>query len=244
MGLFDAQRFALQIFQILAAYSGGKVALEPRKAQGDFMLSQIKRFFVKNFLKGILVILPAALIIFILLWLYELISRFVQPVTEFLLSKISVGESFAEIISITITLLSLVLIGWLASTGPGLGAIRALERAILRRAPGYKILKEIATRFASSKKQPFSRAALVRLTEQGHYATGFITDEHKNGIFTVFVPESPIPTSGQIYHLSAEWVQPLDAPVEEVMQSIFGCGVGSKKLLAAHLKGTESNRPS
>ena len=63
-------------------------------------------------------------------------------------------------------------------------------------------------------------------------ATAFITDEHDNGMFTVFVPTGPNPTSGQIFHLEGKYVHAVSIGVEEAMRSIISCGAGSGAIIA------------
>ena len=61
--------------------------------------------------------------------------------------------------------------------------------------------------------------------------TVFVTDTHADGSYTVFMPTGPNPTSGNIYHLQAENVYPVDVPVEDAMRSIISCGAGSSALV-------------
>ena len=69
--------------------------------------------------------------------------------------------------------------------------------------------------------------------------TAFVTDEYK-GVFTVFVPTGPNPTSGNIYHLKAQYVHKLNVSIESTMRSIISCGSGSNKLIKQFLKDRES----
>jgi len=133
-----------------------------------------------------------------------------------------------------------IAIGWLANTKPGKILFQSIENVTLKRAPGYRMIREIVTRYTSAKRRPFTKVALIKLSAEGQYVTGFITDEHKNGFFTVFVPEGPIPTTGQIYHLTAQWVEALDVPVEDAMNTIFGCGAGSSTLIKKFMKREDS----
>ena len=87
--------------------------------------------------------------------------------------------------------------------------------------------------FIGRKQSPFSKVALVQLFENQTKATAFVTDEHPDGSFTVFVPTGPNPTSGQIFHLQGQYVHPVDVRVDDAMRSIISCGAGSTKLIEA-----------
>lgn len=61
--------------------------------------------------------------------------------------------------------------------------------------------------------------------------TAFVTEQHVDGSYSVFVPTGPNPTSGNIYHLKKKYVHLVDVSVEDAMRSIISCGAGSGKLL-------------
>ena len=109
-----------------------------------------------------------------------------------------------------------------------------LESNVLSKAPGYSLIKETVSQFLGKKKLPFSSVALARIFDNATMVSAFITDEHPDGSYTVFVPTGPNPTSGNIYHLKSENVHPVDVPVEEAMRSIISCGAGSSTLIAEY----------
>jgi len=108
-----------------------------------------------------------------------------------------------------------------------------LEHRLLRVAPGYKLIKETVMQLLGNRPSPFASVALVQLFGNDTLATAFGTERHDNGMYSVFVPTGPNPTSGNIYHLKPEYVHHLDHPVEDVMRSIISCGAGSDKLIKA-----------
>jgi len=73
--------------------------------------------------------------------------------------------------------------------------------------------------------------ALVQIYGNDTLASAFVTDTHEDGSYTVFVPTGPNPTSGNIYHLPAHHVHPVDVSVEDAMRSIISCGAGSTLLV-------------
>ena len=106
------------------------------------------------------------------------------------------------------------------------------ESRIFLKIPGYSLIKETVSQFFGNKKSPFSSVALVQIFGNETLASAFITDEHKDGTRTVFVPTGPNPTSGNIYHLPEDRVHPVDVSVEEAMRSIISCGAGSSTLIS------------
>ena len=111
------------------------------------------------------------------------------------------------------------------------------------KAPGYSIIKETVAQFIGNKKSPFSSAALVQIFGNETMVSAFVTDEHEDGSYTVFVPTGPNPTSGNIYHLPGKFVHPIDAPVEDLMRSIISCGAGSSALVKRLKKDPGNESP-
>jgi len=103
---------------------------------------------------------------------------------------------------------------------------------LLIKVPGYTIIKETIVQFLGNKKSPFSLVALVNIFGNETMVTAFVTDEHSNESFTLFVPTGPNPTSGNIYHLRKEFVHKIEISVEDTMRSIISCGADSKKLIS------------
>jgi len=67
--------------------------------------------------------------------------------------------------------------------------------------------------------------------------TGFVTDEHPDGRYTVFCTfRLSIPQPVLFLHLEKEYVHLVDVSVEETMRSIISCGAGSTQLLKKMLK--------
>jgi uncharacterized membrane protein len=91
------------------------------------------------------------------------------------------------------------------------------------------LFKETTRQFLGSGEKPFSRVALVKPFENDTRCTGFVSEEHPDGSFTVFVPSGLNPTSGMIYHLPAQYVQILGVSTEQAMQTVIACGAGSSK---------------
>ena len=76
----------------------------------------------------------------------------------------------------------------------------------------------------------------MQAVENDTLMTAFITDQHDNGLYTVFVPTGPNPTTGFVFHLKQEFVHPIGVSVQEAFQSIIGCGAGSANIINTYTK--------
>ena len=197
-------------------------------------MKRIKAFFKTSLLGGMVVILPVAILVFVFKWLFNLVTDIVQPLTNLVMAKSQIQEILADILVITVILIACFIIGVFVRTRLGAFIYKTLETRILKVAPGYSLIKETVLQFLGSKKSPFSSVALVQVFGNETLVSAFVTDTHKDGSYTVFVPTGPNPTSGNIYHLKGKYVHPVDVPVEDAMRSIISCGAGSNKLINAH----------
>jgi uncharacterized membrane protein len=202
-------------------------------------MKQLNEFIKTSLIGGIVVVLPVAILIFLFKWLFTLVTNIIQPLTN-LIIKITVQsrlqELLADITALSVIIVSCFVIGVFVRTKVGTYIYHNIENRILRAAPGYSLIKETVMSFLGGKKAPFSKVALVEIFAQGTLVSAFITDEHADGSYTVFVPTAPNPTSGYVVHVEGQYVHPVNVPVEDAMRSIISCGAGSKRLIRAKME--------
>jgi uncharacterized membrane protein len=195
-------------------------------------MDKLKEFLKTSLLGGVVVILPVAILVSVTVWVFNLISGWISPLTRLLTKDLQVNEFIAESFAIVVILVACFSVGVLVRTRLGDLLYRLLETRILKLAPGYSMIKETVLQlFGNRKDSPFSSVALAQIFCNSTMVTCFITDTHADGSFTVFVPTGPNPTSGLIYHLEGKYVHPVDVPVQDAMRSVISCGAGSGSLL-------------
>jgi uncharacterized membrane protein len=200
-------------------------------------MNKLKSFLKTSLLGGVVVILPIAIVISVTLWLFNLISGLIEPLTRFLIKDSQLNEYIAEFLVIALIVAACFFVGVLVRTRLGGFLYRVIEHRILKLAPGYSMVKETVTQVFGKSKSPFSSVALAQIFCNDTQVTCFITDKHEDGMYTLFVPTGPNPTSGLIYHLNEKYVHPVDIPVQEAMRSIISCGAGTAKLLKEYGSG-------
>ena len=200
------------------------------------LLNRIKSLIKTSFLGGLTVILPVAILVFVFKWVFGVVARVIQPLTDLILIKSNLREIMADLMALAIIITICFIVGVIVKTQIGRFIHTSLENSILKFAPGYSLIKETIMQFLGHKKTPFSSVALVQVFGNETMLTAFVTDEHSDGSYTVFVPTGPNPTSGNIYHLESRFVHQVDVPVEDAMRSIISCGAGSAMLIDAYRK--------
>lgn len=197
-------------------------------------MSRFKNFIQTSLIGGVAVILPVALSVFLLMWLFRMVTGIIRPLTTMVFAKSNIQVVFADAIVITIIMFACFFVGVAIRTRLGIFIQESLEAYILKFAPGYTIIKETVMQFLGKKKFPFSPVVLVRAFENDTLMTGFVTDEHPGGLCTVFVPTGPNVTTGFVFHLRRDNVYPVNVSADQAIRSVISCGVGSGKLLKAY----------
>lgn len=198
------------------------------------------KFIQSTWLTGLTILLPLLIVLTVFNWIAAFIVKLLSPFTHSLINRTGVSVIAAHVIVILGFLTVCLLVGYYTNTKAGKGMYEKLELKLLMRIPGYKMVKQTLMQFGGGKKTPFSSVALVRLYNNETLMTAFITDEHDNGSYTVFVPTGPNPASGNIYHVEQDQLTKIDVSVEDTMRSIFGCGAGSSSILKYSVKNDQS----
>ncbi|MFP4476881.1 MAG: DUF502 domain-containing protein [Desulfatibacillaceae bacterium] len=182
-----------------------------------------------SILGGVTVILPLAIFAIVFRWIFRILTDVIQPGTNIVMSRSPLPEPVADAIVVAIILIACFTVGMIVKTKFGGVFFGAVDKALLK-LPLYSLIKETVIQFMGANNTFFSAVALVRLTAQGPYMTGFLMDRHPSGLVTVFLPTGPNPTSGNIVHLPESHVHRLTVSVEDAMRSIISCGTGSQSL--------------
>ncbi len=198
-------------------------------------MTRFRNFLLTTFLGGFVVLLPFVIFILLIKLIIGIVEGILAPLTNLLKNEFNlpVPEYLTSTVAILIVIILCFVIGLTIRTQFGRRSFRHLERTYLLRLPMYGTIKEAVQQFSGAKKMPFSDVVLVDAFSNGTRMTGFITDEHASGNYTVFVPTGPNPTNGYIFHVTAAQVEWLDKSVktEDALRSIIGVGVGSAGIM-------------
>ena len=197
-------------------------------------MKRLRSFVSITLIGGLLVILPIAIFVFLVEWLLGLVRSLIQPLSHWLVEQTTFTNYVADALGVLLLLSGCFLIGLFIKTSVGEWVHDQLDEWLTRLAPGYKTLREVVSQLLGGEgntsllKGDVCRAYIMGRAA-GVSVTAIITAKHSNGDFTVYAPTAPIPTSGFVYHLSAECVEMLPhVSVEEAMRTVIACGSGSQ----------------
>ncbi len=202
-------------------------------------MSRFINFIRTTALGGLLVIVPIAIVLFvlgqILLGLYNVAREFV--------ALTGLGIDDALLIS-GIALLALVGLcfatGLLVRTRLG-GALRGwFARNVAKRIPMYGAIASLTQRFAGIEGTEFAPVE-VDIYSSGARAMGFLVETLPDGRCAVFIPTAPVATIGNLYVVPGERVSRIDGTVADTVSVITQWGVDAGNLFGG--KTPDQQRP-
>jgi len=194
-------------------------------------MDRIKQFLRTTFVGGFLIVLPIVILLIVLNWLFTTLTGYIRPITNILIQTARVNEFVASFFAFLFIILVFFLVGLLVKTEMGKVSFEVFENKFLSKIFGYKIIKETVLQIFGEEKNVFKAVALVGLFGNETLMTAFVTDEHSDGSYTVFIPSGPAPTAGFVYHVKKEQITIVDIPVDQALRTILSLGAGSKKII-------------
>lgn len=197
-------------------------------------MKRLRSFVSITLIGGFMVILPIAIFLWLVEWLLGLVRAMIQPLSHWLVEQTAFTNYMADVLGVLLILTGCFIIGLFIKTTVGGWVHDQVDIWLSRLAPGYKTIREVVSQLLGGEgntsllKGEVCRAYLMGRAA-GVSVTAIVTAKHANGDYTVYAPTAPIPTSGFVYHLSAECVDLLPhVSVEEAMRTVIACGSGSQ----------------
>jgi uncharacterized membrane protein len=187
------------------------------------VFAHIRRFIIR----GTLALIPIALPAFALYLLYGFIDKRLVGLVDKIL-----GFTFPGM-GIFLLLLSLYLIGLIASNLFGRRVIDGLEQ-LIDRIPVvgtvHRVGKQLSGTLSTVDNEMFRKPVLVPYAAQGTWQIGFVTgsvisESTGETLLKVFVPTPPNPATGLVYFIRETVVRDPGWTVEEALRSIMSGGL-------------------
>ena len=189
---------------------------------------RILKLFRRNFVAGILVVVPLIIAAWILWWVFSSVDNMLQPVIEAIFGREIQGFGFA------IFLVLIYITGVVASNYLGKRVIRFTE-ALVARVPVFRQLytgaKQVVEGLSGAgvNKAAFREVVFVEFPREGMSTIAFITNEirDKKGkkYYAIYIPTAPIPTSGYFEIASEEQVIHTDISIDEGIKIVISSGM-------------------
>ena len=196
----------------------------------------IGRKLRRQFLIGILVIVPIGVTIWLLIWIFTSIDNILQPLVSSIVGRTIPGLGFV------IMIVLVYLVGVIASN---VGGKRLIDygQSLLGRVPIvrpiYNSIKQIVDSFSTTGKTTFKRVVVVEFPMKGTRTIGFVTnestDERGEKLLYIFIPTAPIPTSGFLQIVREEDTIQVDMSVDNALKMVISGGTVLPQEISAKL---------
>ena len=189
---------------------------------------RLLKVFRRNFVAGILVVVPLIIAAWILWWVFSSVDNMLQPVIEAIFGREIQGLGFA------IFLVLIYITGVVASNYLGKKVIRFSE-ALVARVPVFRQIytgaKQVVEGLSGTgmNKAAFREVVFVEFPRQGMTTIAFVTNviRDKNGkkYYGLYVPTAPIPTSGYFEIATEEQVIHTNISIDEGIKIVISSGM-------------------
>lgn len=189
----------------------------------------------RNFLAGLLVLLPISLTIYIIIFLFKLVDRFI----DYLPTKYN-PQTYLPFhvpgLGFILLVFMIFFIGLLARNYIGHKLVDMWEQ-LVGRIPFirsiYIATKQLAETIFLKTDTNLKRVVLVEYPRKGLYVLGFTTgitkgeiqDKTHKKVINVFIPTTPNPTSGFYLLVPEEDLNYLDMAVEDAFKLLISGGI-------------------
>jgi uncharacterized membrane protein len=206
----------------------------------------------KYFITGLVILLPLALTIAIVIFLFNLLTEPFAGILKAIFSHYGFfqnGFLFFTSDQIQQAISQLLILVLLVCVTIGLGILARwffvhylirLSETLFHRIPFintvYKTCNDVIKTIFATKNKSFKQVVMVRFPNPETYSIGLVTREdlpnvkesspgQESKLIAVFVPTTPNPTSGFLIMYKPEDVIHLDMKVEDAFKYVISCGV-------------------
>ncbi|MGA2265469.1 MAG: DUF502 domain-containing protein [Phycisphaerae bacterium] len=213
----------------------------------ESLWAQMKRDVRSRLISGTAVLVPVAITIAILRWLFLWMSGFLTPAVKALFNVENLrnhlgpqGADFvirhvniiAPVVAVVLLVVLLYCIGALARRVVG-KRVLAIGEAILLRIPVvkpiYSAVKQVVEAVSLPDRGAFKAVVLVHFPHPRMWAVGFLTgsiaDQTGKRMYKVFIPTAPNPTTGFYEFIEPEELMVTDIPVDMAFKMIISSGI-------------------
>lgn len=182
---------------------------------------------------GLLVILPLFITIWVLKFIFDLVDPVIQSI---LLNYLPIPHPPGTGVALMLVLLYIA--GWFTTHGLGQKMINGVHW-LLERIPGvgtiYSPLRTAMQSISSPEDRPYRGVVLVEFPRKGSRSIGLITsylgETDGEDMLAVYVPTTPVPSSGFMIVVPNTDVTFTDISVDDAMKIIISGGLLAGPLL-------------
>ncbi len=189
---------------------------------------------------GLVILVPVTLTVYILKQIFDFMDGIFAPVIDRAIG-IYVPGAYIPGLGLLLTLLVVLLLGWLSTNVVGRRLIHGLETVICRVPVAksiYSATKGVLEAISIDQSEAFQRVVLIEYPKENIFALAFVTKSARwpslhpktADLLLVFVPTTPNPTSGFLLLVPRSEAIPMPISVEQGIRMVISGGLLLPKL--------------
>jgi len=202
----------------------------------------------KSFSTGLIILLPFALSIWVLSYLFDLFTNPLYHLIEKLLILYEKNQGMilvqhdtfvsfmSRVAALLLTFFFIVVLGYLGRKFFFHSLMKATNKLIFKIpivGTLYRLTKDITKAMLSSDQKTFKESILIPFPSKDTYSVGFVTGDVPQDLkdiipsidVTVFIPTAPHPISGYVLFCDRKSLKSTDVSVEDTFKFLVSCGV-------------------
>ena len=222
-----------------------------REASEAHPKPRARTHFRRILLTGLVILVPVTLTVYILKQIFDFMDGIFTPVIDKAVGVYLPGFHIPGL-GLLLTLLVVLLLGWLSTNVVGRRLIQGAEAVICRIPVAksiYSATKGVLEAVSFDQSEAFQRVVLIEYPKENIFALAFVTKSASwpnlhpktSDILLVFVPTTPNPTSGFLLVVPRAETIPLPISVEQGIRMVISGGILLPDLSGA--KAVESFPP-
>ena len=204
--------------------------VKKKESRGHWLLKNLRN----NFLAGFLVVIPLAVAIYVIIWLFIKVDDILQPVITDIITYFNPNYNEITGLGFIAAILIIYIVGVITSNYLGKKMVNFSEN-LINRVPIFKQLyngvKQVIEGLSGAgiNKAAFREVVFVEFPRKGMFAPAFITNEFKGAsgetLYGVYIPTSPIPTSGYFEIVDGNDIIHTDLKIDECIKMVVSGGM-------------------
>jgi len=201
-------------------------------------MRRVARHFQRTLVAGVLVMLPIGITALVLRFIFDLLTPILQPLTDLLPGPDLYGTGLVAL------LVLIYIVGLIAAFVIGRRIIGFAHRAMevipvvkgiySTTRTAVELLSNSSRANDASGTERFTGVVLIEFPRAGIHSIGLVTSEMYDAdgqeVLAVFVPTTPIPSSGYLVIVPTNQAMRIDMSVEEAMTVVVSGGILSEKM--------------
>lgn len=191
--------------------------------------------FRRILLTGLVILVPVTLTVYILKQIFDFMDGIFAPVIDKAIGVYLPGFHIPGL-GLVLTLLVVLLLGWLSTNVVGRRLIQGGEALICRIPVAksiYSATKGVLEAVSFDQSEAFQRVVLIEYPKENIFALAFVTKSASwpnlhpktSDLLLVFVPTTPNPTSGFLLLVPRGEAIPLPISVEQGIRMVISGGI-------------------